>query len=129
MMNKEENKIRYFTDLYAWQEAHKLVLMVYKTTKTFPTEELYGLTSQIRRAVVSVTSNIAEGFTRYSYKEKIQFYFVANSSATEVQNQLIISRDIKYISENIFSEIYLQTIVVHKLLNSLIKKSKTKTNS
>ena len=125
MMNKEENKIRYFTDLYAWQEAHKLVLMVYKTTKTFPTEELYGLTSQIRRAVVSVTSNIAEGFTRYSYKEKIQFYAMSRGSLTEVQNQLVIARDIKYLDSKVFGHVADQSILVSKILYSINKLIKT----
>jgi len=82
------DKIRHFTDLRAWQEGHTLVLAVYKVTKDFPKEELFGLTNQIRRAVVSVTSNIAEGFTRYSSKEKNQFYFVCLGSLAEVQNQL-----------------------------------------
>jgi four helix bundle protein len=76
-MNNEKNKIRFFIDLYAWKEAHKLVLLIYNITKEFPKEELFGLSNQIRRAVVSVTSNIAEGFSRNSYKEKSQFYSMA----------------------------------------------------
>ena len=67
-------KIRNFTDLIAWQEAHKLVLLTYKITNNFPQKEIYALTSQMRRAVISVTSNIAEGFSRKSSKEKIQFF-------------------------------------------------------
>ena len=63
-MNKDETKIRSFTDLYAWQEGHKLVLMVYKITKEFPREELFCLVSQMRRAVISITSNIAEGYCK-----------------------------------------------------------------
>jgi len=62
--------IKTFTDLVVWQEAHELVLAIYKITKNFPKEEMYGLVSQMRRAVISVTSNIAEGFSRRSYKEK-----------------------------------------------------------
>jgi len=127
-MNNNE-KIRTFTDLYAWQEAHKLVLMIYKITKEFPKEELFGLVSQIRRAVVSITSNIAEGFSRQSYKEKIQFYSIAQGSNTEVQNQLLIAKDIDYISEDNFNKIAEQSVTVHKLLNGLIKKSKNIHNS
>jgi four helix bundle protein len=123
------NKIRIFTDLYAWQEAHKLVLMVYETTKKFPKEELFALTSQVRRAAVSVTSNIAEGFSRQSYKEKVQFYSMALGSNTEVQNQLLIAKDIKYVSTEGFKNIAEQSIEVHKLLNGLIKKSKNILNS
>ena len=122
-MNNEE-KIRTFTDLHTWQEAHKLVLMIYKITKEFPKEELFGLVSQMRRAVVSITSNIAEGFSRQSYKEKVQFYSMAQGSNTEIQNQLLIAKDIDYISQEKFNEIIEQSTTVHKLLNGLIKKSK-----
>lgn len=130
-MNNSE-KIRTFTDLKAWQEAHKLVLMIYKITKEFPKEELFGLVSQMRRAAVSITSNIAEGFPRQSYKEKIQFYSMAQGSNTEVQNQLLVAKDIDYISQENFNEIAEQSVKavkVHKLLNGLIKKSKDILNS
>jgi len=128
-MNNNSKKIESFTDLNAWKEAHKLVLMIYKITKDFPKEEMFGLTSQIRRAVISITSNIAEGFSRQTYKEKIQFYFIAKSSLTEVQNQLLIARDINYINKQDFDDIADQSIIVHKLLNGLIKKSKDIQNS
>ena len=121
----EKEKIKNFIDLRTWQEAHKLVLMIYDSTKNFPKEEIYGLTSQIRRAAVSVTSNIAEGFSRFSYKEKIQFYYIANSSVTESQNQLIIAKDLGYLKQEEFNKIYNQSIDVHKLLNSIIKSSRT----
>ena len=127
-MNDDE-KIRTFTDLHAWQEAHKLVLMIYKITKEFPKEELFGLVSQMRRAAVSITSNIAEGFSRQFYKEKIQFYSMAQGSNTEVQNQLLVAKDIDYLAKKDFDEIANQSIKVHKLLNGLIKKSKDILNS
>ena len=73
-MEIENKKIRDFTDLKVWQEGHKLVLLVYKTTRGFPREETYSLIDQMRRAVSSITSNVAEGFGRQTYKEKIQFY-------------------------------------------------------
>lgn len=82
-MNQASRKIKSFTDLNVWKEGHKLVLQVYKLTKEFPKEELFGLTNQIRRAAVSITSNIAEGFSRHSYKEKLQFYSTALGSLTE----------------------------------------------
>jgi four helix bundle protein len=122
---KTTNKIQLFTDLHAWQEGHKLVLVIYKTTKTFPKEEMFGLTSQMRRCVVSITSNIAEGFSRGSYKEKSQFYSMAQGSLTELQNQLLISRDTSYLSQQDFDGIWNQTIIVHKITNGLIKKSKS----
>lgn len=83
-MNQESRKIKSFTDLTVWKEAHELVLLIYSLTKDFPKEELFGLVTQIRRAVVSITSNIAEGFSRNSYKEKAQFYAMALGSLTEV---------------------------------------------
>lgn len=110
-----------FKDLHAWQEGHKLVLMIYTSTKNFPREELFALTNQIRRAVVSITSNIAEGFSRKSYREKIQFYAIALGSTTEVQNQLEIAKDIHYIKEKEYLELANQTVIVHKLLNGLMK--------
>jgi len=124
-MNQEYKKIKSFTDLNAWKEAHKLVLLIYKITRGFPKEEQFGLISQLRRAVVSITSNIAEGFSRSSYKEKSQFYSIALGSLTEVQNQLIIARDLGYITKEEFRSLAEQTITINKLLNGIIKKSKT----
>lgn len=124
-MNNEVQKIKSFTDLDVWKEGHLLVVMIYKITKYFPKEEQFGLTNQIRRAVVSVTSNIAEGFSRRSYKEKVQFYSIALGSVTEVQNQLLISKDIGYIITQQFDTHADQTIIVNKLLNGIIKKSKS----
>lgn len=118
-------KIKSFTDLNAWKEAHLLVLEIYKITGNFPKEEQFGLTNQIRRAVVSITSNIAEGFSRNSYKEKSQFYSMALGSLTEVQNQLLIAKDLKYIISEEFLKLADKTITISKLLNGLIKKSKT----
>ncbi len=126
---ENDNKIKSFTDLNAWREGHKLVLMIYKITKDFPKEELFGLANQMRRAAVSITSNIAEGFSRQSYKEKAQFYSTSQGSVTEIQNQLLIARDVKYINDNKFKEIADQTVVVHKLISGLIKKSKDIHNS
>jgi len=119
IMNKD--KIKSFTDLNTWKEGHKLVLMIYKTTNDFPDIEKFGLVSQMRRCVVSITSNIAEGFSRKGSKEKIQFYFISLGSITELQNQLLISRDLKFIKEKDFQEIGQQTVVVQKLTNGLIK--------
>lgn len=125
-MNKE-SRIRNFTDLNTWQEAHKLVILVYNLTKTFPKEELYGLASQIKRAVVSITSNIAEGFGRQSFQEKVHFFVIGHGSLTGVQNQLLVARDVGYINQTIFENIYGQSVVVHKLLNGLIKSTKERT--
>jgi four helix bundle protein len=115
----EINKIKSFTDLNAYKEAHKLVLMIYQVTKEFPKEERYGLIDQMRRAAVSITSNIAEGFSRNTIKDKYQFYTLAQSSLIELQSQLLISRDLKYLTKKDFTDVANQTIIVNKLINGL----------
>ena len=119
-------KIQSFTGLKAWQEGHKLVIMIYRATKTFPPEESFGLTNQLRRAVISITSNIAEGFSRQSPREKAQFYYHALSSLTEVQNQILAAKDIGYIQLKNFDGVAQQTVIVSKLLNGLIKSVKNR---
>ena len=123
-MNQELRKIKSFTDLEAWRKGHLLVLNIYKTTRLFPKEEQFGLTIQLRRAGVSFTSNIAEGFSRKSYKEKLQFYSMALGSLTEIQNQLLIARDIGYLTKEDFDKFAMQTVEISKITNGLIKKSK-----
>lgn len=117
-------KIKSFTDLVAWKEAHKLALMIYKTTKEFPTTETYSLVDQIRRCSVSISSNIAEGFSRQSKKEKLQFNYMALGSLTELQNQLLIAKDVGYLDKGDFYTIAEQTVKVSKLINGLVKSLK-----
>ena len=119
-----DNRIKSFTDLKVWQEGHKLVIIIYKTTKIFPKDEIFSLVNQMRRAVISITSNIAEGFGRQGYKEKIHFYYLAQGSLIELKNQLLIARDVKYISNYDFDSIAIKANDVHRLLQGLIKKSK-----
>ncbi len=121
----QESRIKSFTDLRVWQAGHQLVLDIYQATKEFPRDEMFGLTSQIRRASVSFTSNIAEGFSRQSYREKVQFYSVALGSLTELQNQLLIARDIEYITKTAFQKLADQTIALNKMTNGLIKASRS----
>lgn len=116
--------IQSFKELYAWQEGHKLVLQVYSATNGFPADELYVLSSQMRRCAISITSNIAEGFGRQSYKEKIQFYHISKGSLTELQNQLEIAKDLNYINIDHFLVFEEQISMTHRLINGLIKKSK-----
>lgn len=123
-----ELRIRHFTDLNAWKTGHQLALHVYKITAQFPNHELFGLVSQMRRCAVSITSNIAEGFSRKSFKEKIQFYYIAQGSVTELQNQLIISKDVGFIPSDLFKNLYALSVDVHKIMNGLIKKSKEWSN-
>lgn len=118
----DKGRLRSFQDLETWKKGHIFVLEVYKNTKKFPKEELFCLTQQMRRAAVSITSNIAEGFSRQSSKEKLQFYSISLGSLTELQNQLIISKDIGYLSEIDFQRTIDMSIEVSKLLNGIIKK-------
>lgn len=122
-MTEVKARIQSFTDLITWQKGHELVLVIYRTTEEFPSKEIFGITNQMRRAAVSITSNIAEGFSRRSNKEKTQFYYMALGSLTELQNQLVIARDIKYLDIGNFDKISKQTITVSKLINGLIKSS------
>ncbi len=126
MKNEQKPKIKSFTDLYAWQEGHKLVLMVYKETENFPEKEKFGLVSQMRRCTISITSNIAEGFSRNTDKDKYQFYSMAQGSLTELQNQLLISRDVGYLKEGEFQKMAEQTVVVNKLIYGLKRIKNTK---
>lgn len=114
-------KIKNFTDLNAWKEGHRLVLMIYKSIAFFPKEEKFGIIAQMSRAVVSITSNIAEGFTRLGRRDKANFYCVAKASLTELQNQLIISKDLNYLKNEDFGSLWSQTVIVHKLITGLIK--------
>ncbi len=117
--------IKDFYDLTAWKESHKLVLFVYNLTKSFPKEEIFGLTNQMRRSAVSISSNIAEGFGRRTYKDKAHFYYQSRGSISELKSQLMISRDLSYINAEQFIEIESLLSSAHKLLQGLI----TKTNS
>lgn len=113
-----------FQDLIVWQKAHQLVLDIYDNTKQFPKEELFGLTSQIRRAAISVPANISEGFKRTGIKDKLRFYNIAQSSLEEVKYFLILSNDLGYIN----SEATLTKVnEVGKMLE--IYSQKTKENS
>lgn len=123
IMNHE--KIKDFTDLNTWKSSHDLVLSVYTISKKFPDSEKFGLTSQIQRAAVSITSNIAEGFGRGSYKEKNQFYYLAHGSLTEVKNQLILSKDLGYTDKESFESVLEKIFLSQKLLQGLIRASKT----
>ncbi|NTW29785.1 MAG: four helix bundle protein [Candidatus Moranbacteria bacterium] len=119
-------KIRSFTDLVAWQESHRLAVLIYKKTESFPKSEIFGITSQIRRAAVSVPSNIAEGFNRLSVKEKANFYTVAQGSVGELESQLLIARDIGFLKTADFRALADLAIQVHKLLVGLIRSTKNR---
>ncbi|MEK7654470.1 MAG: four helix bundle protein [Patescibacteria group bacterium] len=118
-------KIQKFTDLVAWKEGHKLVLAIYKATGAFPREETFALTDQIRRAATSITSNIAEGFSKKTAKEKTQFYHTALGSLNELQSQLITAKDLGYTNPASFKIADELSVGVSKLINGLMKTAKT----
>ena len=117
-----ENKIRNFRDLNIWKNALELVKGIYKTSKTFPKEELYGLTSQIRRAAVSIPSNVAEGFNRFHNKEYKQFLFIALGSCAELETQLEIAKELQYITLDTVNELLEKIDHISRMLRNLIKK-------
>ena len=118
-----------FTDLEVWKVGHELVVQVYDVTKSFPKEELFGLTSQMKRSSASITSNIAEGFGRFGLKEKEQFYLIAAGSLFELKDQLLIARDVGYISPAQFKTVAENCTSCHKLLNAFITKHRVIRNS
>ena len=121
----KNGKIEQFTDLIVWQEGHKLVLEIFKITKKLPKTETYSLIDQMKRSSSSVTANIAEGFGRHGYKEKVQFYYLAKGSLAELKNFIIITKDVGYVSDNEYKILIEQANLVDQLLQGLIRKSKT----
>jgi four helix bundle protein len=111
-------RITQFRQLTVWQEAHKLVLEVYRVTKGYPSDERYGLVSQMRRAAVSIPANIVEGFKRRGIQEKVRFYNIAEGSLEEVKYFIILSNDLDYIASK--DELMLQAETVGRLLHGLI---------
>lgn len=115
-----------FRDLIVWQKAHELVLLVYKTTKDFPREEVYGLTSQFRRAAVSVAANLAEGFRKHSDADKIRFYNTSQGSLSEAEYYSILSQDLSYGDMELIMD---KSSEVSRLLDAYIKTIKSNRNS
>lgn len=91
--------VKTFRELNVWRKAHELVRFIYKITKNFPDDEKYVLVSQLRKAALSIASNIVEGFKRKSKKDSLNFYNIADSSLEEVKYQLLVSRDLGYINK------------------------------
>ncbi|PLX28470.1 four helix bundle protein [Candidatus Parcubacteria bacterium] len=110
-----------FCDIIAWQKAHKLVLKVYKTTKYFPKEELYAITSQIRRASTSIAANIVEGFYRKTKKDRLRFYEIAMSSLEETKYFILLSKDLEYITITEARNLYKIANELGKVLRGWIK--------
>jgi len=115
-------RVKSFKDLEIWQRGIKLVEDIYKATDAFPEEEIYGLTSQIRKAAVSIPSNIAEGFARYFKKEYRQFLYVTLGSCAELTTQIAIASNLGYMKEKKAGELTDEIEQISKMTMSLIKK-------
>lgn len=114
-------KIQSYKELEVWQKAMKLVEIWYQITSEFPKEELYSLTSQIRRAAISIPSNIAEGQSRWSTKEFLRFLSIAKGSLSELETQLILAQRLNYLSEDKLNKIIELTNEIGKMVSGLRK--------
>jgi len=118
-----------FEDIKAWQLSREFRKEIYEITKKFPEEERYVLTGQIRRATISITANIAEGYGRYSFQENIQFCRISRGSVNEVLDHLITAFDEKYITEEEFNNLYQKGKDIEKAINGYINFLKTQRNN
>ncbi len=115
------DKVQNYCDLDAWKRAHGLTVEIYRVTKKFPKTEIFGLIDQARRAASSVGANIAEGFGRYHFKDKNKFYYQARGSLFEVQNHLLLSKDLNFLSQAEFNAFFVDTENLARLINGLIR--------
>ncbi|MEG1589860.1 hypothetical protein AB670_02990 [Chryseobacterium sp. MOF25P] len=113
-----------FKELLVWQKSINFVTEIYEVTNNFPKDEMYGLTSQIRRASISIPSNIAEGNSRRSVADYLQFLKIARGSCAEVETQLIIAQNLKFLSEEHYLKLNQDIIEISKMLNGLINSLK-----
>ncbi|GAB5494342.1 MAG: four helix bundle protein [Phototrophicaceae bacterium] len=114
--------MRDFRKILAWQKAHQLVLAIYQATQTFPREELYGLTSQIRRAAASIPANIAEGCGKNSEAKLARYMQISMGSASELEYHLLLAKDLTYLEETQYEELNDATVEVKKMLAPFIKR-------
>jgi len=119
--------IKSYRELEVWQKAFLLSLLIYKAAKKFPKEELYGLASQIRRAVVAIATNIAEGSARGHLAEYIQFLRIAYASGAEVETLLLLSKELGYLADRDYSKLNDLLNEIMKMLNVMIRKLENKT--
>ena len=117
----ENIKLKSFKDLIIWQKAADLAVFVYSITEKFPKSELYGITNQMRRSVISISSNIAEGFKRTHSKEKLQFYNIAYASTSELESQIEVSYRLNFIAESDYLKLNVLIVEIGKMINGFIK--------
>ena len=108
--------MRDFHNLLIWQRSHQLTLDVYKVSQSFPKEELFGLTSQIRRAISSIPTNIAEGCGRHSNKDFAHFLQIAIGSASEVEYELLLAHDLQYINKDEYERLINEMVAIRKMI-------------
>ncbi len=120
--------MRTHKDLDIWKEGIELVKLVYKLTADFPDSEKFGLVSQMRRCVISIPSNLAEGAARSGKKEFVQFYYIALGSLSELETQIIISKELEFINSENYLKLSEQVDTIRKKLLNFIKYLKGKTN-
>ena len=113
-----------FEKLIAWQKGRELAVLIYKTTKQFPKDELFGLTSQMRRCSISIASNLAEGSGKISFKEKARCSEIAYSSSLELLNQVILSNDFEYVDDREYVQLREKISEVNMLIDGLYKSQK-----
>ena len=118
--------IQSFTQLRTWQKARGFAIDVYEATKQLPAAEKYGLTSQLQRAAVSVAANIAEGFSRNTAKEKINFYGIALGSLTEIESHFYIASDLGFVNKNLLVPIFIDINDLKRMISGLSKSAKGK---
>ena len=111
-----------FKELKVWAKAHELTLMIYQLTREFPREEIYGLVSQLRRSVVSIGANIAEGYGRRTDGEMARFLQIARGSASETEYHLLLARDLRFLSESDYASTEKKIVEVQRMLTSLVQK-------
>lgn len=116
--------MRDFRTLQVWEKAHQLTLAVYKATATFPQAELYGLTSQIRRASASIPANIAEGCGRHSEAELARFMHIAAGSASELEYHLLLAHDLGFLPTAIYTDLHTHVTEIKRMLTSFTQKLK-----
>jgi four helix bundle protein len=117
--------MREFTDLEVWQGAHRLTLLIYRTTARYPREELFGLTRQTREAIVSVEANIAEGHGRFRDREFYRFCQIANGSLAETRCHPMVARDLEYLTSADWRKLECQALLVRRLLHGLLRRLET----
>jgi len=121
-----KNEIKSFEDLIVWKKAHNIVLIIYKLLEKFPKEEKYRIIDQIVRAVLSIPTNIAEGFGRFTLKDYVHFLIIARGSIGEVQYLILLSKDLNYINSKEYIDLKKELDEIGKMLNGLINSLRRK---